>query len=734
MATPSTARCTVCSNLFNDPRMLPCLHTFCLQCIKKESELQGAKGALKCPMRGCGETVALPKGGLVKLPSDQRKVYDAELALCEEKLESGKQVCDGCVRKEGPAIAFCVNCCEFLCKLCETHHRSARKTQKHEIVGVVDEKLKKSNESCNLERAFSNPLVPCPNHPDEVLKFYCEKCEELICRDCRDVNHDSHRSECRLVDNVAARAMESLRGCAKDSPKAVDALKGAILKCELVIARVESQKNEVDDMICKSLNEVREALLTRNEELQKKKTTSLQLQIEALKKVGDDLEYAQKLIDSATSYTPAQQLATKRVIAERVEELMKRYHDSNCIPLESTHFLTKVGDQGIIREMIHLGQISSGSDAVSGTCDIGFVPRAVVGKARTIKVTARNEGGKPFPYGKETVEVKLSKMESNELSVHSETTDHGDGTYSVSFTAQSPGLYEAQVTIGGHPIKSSPFTLTVRQPRTTPYDTLSPQRVFSTYSNPWDLAFTDDGTMAVVEYGSHTVSLFSVDGTRLHTFGTSGSPGSGDKQFNYPTGVAIRGDEMYVTDGNNNRVQKIRISDRTHIGKFGSSGKGDNQFSNPRGICIHPDGRLFIADYSNHRIQVHQPDGTFVSSITQNEESKFQSPWGLAFNPQGLLHIAAYSSHCIKVYTPEGDYVESYGSGTVNKPVGIAIDEEGYIAVSEYSSNGIWIYNPDHTQLANTIQCSLSNPTGITCDAKGIFWVAESGNNRVHKF
>ena len=182
MASPNTAKCTVCSNLFQDPRMLKCLHTFCLQCIKKESERQGAKEELKCPFRACGEKVAIPKGGIEALPLDQRKAHEAEKFRYGEKLQSGKELCDVCVRKEGPAVAFCVNCCEFLCGLCETHHRSARKTQKHEVVTVSEEK--KENESYDLDKAFSDPPVPCTKHKDEVLKFYCAACDELSCRDC----------------------------------------------------------------------------------------------------------------------------------------------------------------------------------------------------------------------------------------------------------------------------------------------------------------------------------------------------------------------------------------------------------------------------------------------------------------------------------------------------------------------------------------------------------------------
>ena len=738
MATPSTAKCSSCSNLFKDPRMLPCLHTFCLQCIQKESEIQGAKEALKCPMPTCGEKVTLPEGRIDKFPLDLRKAHEAEIARCSEKLETGKEACDVCVRMEGPAVAFCVNCCEFLCKLCEAHHRSARKSQKHDVV-MVDENSKsnKENEQYSLEKSFQEPPMPCAIHTDEVLKFYCEKCEELICRDCMELSHNEHRSEYNRVEAIAAKVMESLKACAENNQSAVAVVEDAIAKCKVTIQQVEARKKEIDDTIARSLNQVREALLTRNEEIYLEKTTSLGMQVEKLKKVSDDLTYTLNMIAKAESHTPAQQLSTKKVITERVEELMKRFQNSERVPLESAHFLTKVADQEVISQMIALCQISGGSDAASSTCDVGYVPRAVVGKERTVQVTAHNADGEHFPYGKETVTAELSLMGSKEPCIHGTTTDHGDGTYSISFTPQSAGEHELQMKICGRPIKGSPFLVNVRQPRTTPYDALSQQKVFSTYQNPWDVAFTEDGILAVAEYGYHTVSLYTVEGRRLHTFGRCGSSGSGDNQFYSPSGVAISGDVMYVTENNNHRVQKFRISDKTFISKFGSNGSGDGQFSNPRGICTDPEGKLFIADYSNHRVQVFQPDGTFAYVITgdpNSEGSKFQSPWGVAFDLQGRLHIAAYGSNCIKVYTPEGVYVESYGSDTLKGPAGIAIDSEGYIAVSEWAGScRLVIYNPDHTQVVKTI-ANFNSPAGIACDAEGMFWIAEYGHSRVQKY
>ena len=100
--------------------------------------MQGAKEALKCPIPTCAEEATLPEGGVDKFPLNLRKAHEAEVARCSEKLETGKEACDVCVRKEATAVAFCVNCYKFLCKFCEAHHRSARDSQKHDVV-MVDE-------------------------------------------------------------------------------------------------------------------------------------------------------------------------------------------------------------------------------------------------------------------------------------------------------------------------------------------------------------------------------------------------------------------------------------------------------------------------------------------------------------------------------------------------------------------------------------------------------------------
>ena len=239
---------------------------------------------------------------------------------------------------------------------------------------------------------------------------------------------------------------------------------------------------------------------------------------------------------------------------------------------------------------------------------------------------------------------------------------------------------------GSKLVPSESDTFTTMQERQTPYTSISgAQQYISTNSTPYDVAVSEEGHLAVAEHGSHTVTLYSKTGQKVHMFGTAGSYGTADGQFHSPSAVAIKSDLLYVCESGNNRVQKFSISQQSFISKFGTGGQGDGQFSSPYGICIDPEGNVFIADYSNHRIQVFRDNDSFAYSFPCQS-----NPWGLAFDLQGHLHVTG--SSCINVYTPEGNAITSYGSGTISSPTGIAIDAEGYIAISQNRGNKWWLF------------------------------------------
>ena len=83
-----------------------------------------------------------------------------------------------------------------------------------------------------------------------------------------------------------------------------------------------------------------------------------------------------------------------------------------------------------------------------------------------------------------------------------------------------------------------------------------------------------------------------------------GSEGTGDGEFDSPTGIAVdSGGNIYVADTFNDRVQVFDPSG-VFLSAFGSSGTGDGEFSLPQGIAVGGGGNIYVADTVNNRVQV----------------------------------------------------------------------------------------------------------------------------------
>ena len=703
--------CEKCEEYYKDPRMLPCLHTFCLACLEKELGTQESRDTLHCP--NCKEKVTLSSGEVSDLPRDLQKANEAKLACISDRVENANEQCEICGQDD--ASGFCIDCEECLCTSCKERHGKRKKTSNHNVVAVGERLSNKA--SMHNSSWFLQQHLQCPLHQSHLLEFYCKQCERLICSNCMESErHSDHTKDCKLVDEFASKEMESLCARVDKIDEAIGALDGAIDNCKQTIKKVNERKREVDAAINDSLEQVHKTLLAQNKEIRTHKVKCLEKQTCDLQRVHDSLHHLSCMIKDAESHSPVQQLSSKKTLADRAVVLQKKFEDSDLVPCQCNTFNTDIALSDVIKRIGSIG----GSHVASATCDAGYVPRVVVGKPRTIKVVANTKKGKPYGYGGERVEAKLTLKGSSELAIQGETTDHGDGSYSVSLTAQSLGEHEVHVTIGGGHIRGSPFKWSVINSNCFFH---SRQCQF-TSSTPMDIAVTEEGYLAVAELSSHTVTLYTKKGESIHSF--RGGIGSADEQFSHPSALAIKGDVLYVTDEGHNRVQKLSISGRCFISRFGTAGQGYGQFSNPHGIAIDPEGKVFVADSNNSRIQVFRDDDSFSHSFVCEKQ-----PWRLAFDQKGHLHIIFNGCNSVHVFTPEGKQLSCKSYETSTNPVGIAIDAEGYIALVDKCS--LFIYNSNH-DLIRTFRQKFTCGMGIAYDNEDTLWVADSESNNIIKY
>ena len=147
-------------------------------------------------------------------------------------------------------------------------------------------------------------------------------------------------------------------------------------------------------------------------------------------------------------------------------------------------------------------------------------------------------------------------------------------------------------------------------------------------TDPHGLKIVDDVVYTTDRSGSVAKS-FTLDGTPLLQVGTSGehsdtgcagSPWLALRAagpFNHPTEmIAHPNGDIYVTDGYRNaRVHRFTRDGRL-ITSWGTPGHAPGEFHLPHSIAIDPDGKLYVADRANKRIQIFSPDGDFLGMWT----------------------------------------------------------------------------------------------------------------------
>lgn len=268
---------------------------------------------------------------------------------------------------------------------------------------------------------------------------------------------------------------------------------------------------------------------------------------------------------------------------------------------------------------------------------------------------------------------------------------------------------------------------------------------------------------------------------------TIGSGGSGPGQFSYVEDFAIDSQgQLLVTDANNSNVQVFEKNTGRYISSF--TGGNGSKFEKPEGIAVDDDGNIFVADYINGLIQKFDKNYVHLKTFSdygvdpgENMESEFMTIY------QGRLYMADQGNNRVDVFDLEGNFLfligdkndldnpqavksssegdiyvvdmghdkllhfdkdgvlqRQYGKsgklpGEFNKPVGLAVDSYGNIYVSEAHNNRIQVFDKNFNLLTywgsgGTKEGQFNNLHGLLVDERGYVFVADTGNNRIQVF
>ena len=105
--------------------------------------------------------------------------------------------------------------------------------------------------------------------------------------------------------------------------------------------------------------------------------------------------------------------------------------------------------------------------------------------------------------------------------------------------------------------------------------------------------------------------------------------------FNHPADACVApSGEIYVADGYGNSSVHRFSADGEYISSFGSPGRGPGQFVVPHSIRVSRDGRVYVADRENHRVQVFTSEGEFLAEWTD-----FKCPMGVHIDADQVVYV-----------------------------------------------------------------------------------------------
>ena len=182
--------------------------------------------------------------------------------------------CDNCESGD-PSVHRCATCCHFLCEICTAAHKRGRSTKTHRLMS-----LEEAKEEGPV--AVTRPSL-CKEHDGEILKLFCETCDEAICIDCTIVKHREHKYT--FVKDAFSKGKESVLEILSETKTKASVLQEALDGVAEVKRSVQSNAERTVKEVFDCFQELTACLNTRCnelicsvEELKKAKLKSLEIQ------------------------------------------------------------------------------------------------------------------------------------------------------------------------------------------------------------------------------------------------------------------------------------------------------------------------------------------------------------------------------------------------------------------------------------------------------------------------
>uniref|UniRef100_A0A8C6PQ78 Tripartite motif-containing protein 2 n=1 Tax=Nothobranchius furzeri TaxID=105023 RepID=A0A8C6PQ78_NOTFU len=713
--------CSICLDRYENPKVLPCLHTFCERCL--QNYIPAHSLTLSCPV--CRQTSILPEKGVVALQNNF-----------------------------------------FITNLMDVLQRAPGSCSQEAIA------------LNNITTVATGRLLSCPNHGGSVMEFYCPPCETAMCQECTSGEHGEHPTVPLkdVVEQHKASLKEQLNAVKKRLPE----IDSALQMLSEILQQLTNRKSSVEDYIHSTFDELQKTLNVRKSVLLMELEVSYGLKQKVLQAQLDALLQGQEGINSSCNFTEqalshgtdAEVLLVKKQMGERLIELANQ--ELPLQPGENDQLDFRVETDGLKKSIHNLGSVTTTNAVAFETVATGEGLRhCVVGVPTSVTITTKDKDGGLCKMGNAIITAEISSSDGSKGD--GEIVDNENGTFEFLFTVSEEGTFNLSLRLYNQHIKGSPFKIKATKPTdSSPFSDSTKKRLqspgsghikqkaikrpasmYSTgrrkenpieddlifrvgskgrnkgeFTNLQGVAASSLGKVLIADSNNQCVQIFSNNGQFKSRFGVRGrSPG----QMQRPTGVAVHSNgDMIIADYDNKWVS-IFSSEGKFKNKIGSG-----KLMGPKGVAVDKNGHIIVVDNRACRIFIFQANGKLVTKFGSrgNSDTQFAGPHFAAINNNNEIIITDFHNHSVKVFNTEGEFLLKFGSngegnGQFNAPTGVAVDAYGNIIVADWGNSRIQVFDGSGSFLSyiDTSVDPLYGPQGLALTSDGHVVVADSGNH-----
>lgn len=220
---------------------------------------------------------------------------------------------------------------------------------------------------------------------------------------------------------------------------------------------------------------------------------------------------------------------------------------------------------------------------------------------------------------------------------------------------------------------------------------------------PLGLDVDGAGNLYVADASAKAVKIYTRDGKYVRKI-------TGPKMFDRLSSVAVdrSGARVYVVDiggvaSEHHRVMVFDGPSGKHLFDIGKRGSGDGELNLPRDVAIGKDGRLYVVDSGNFRVQVFDANGKYLKSFgaVGKQIGSFARPKEVASDSEGNVYVIDAAFGNFQIFNPEGELLmfvgersETDGPGRYMLPSGVFVDEDGRVYVVDQWYRKVDVFRP----------------------------------------